>query len=173
MHGILRPPEADTIPYDGKTNWAAIMLYADKPKPKGRSTLTKYECPHCGLKVRIGIKDDPRLVHDSCSNVKGEKVFLVKHDGLEHTIFESADDDEKPNKVSPTIIDEINENIRKRPLGDLEKFTFERIAAKVGINEKVLSEWLESDPEFTTALERLKDAQKTIPLKQGQKKLLL
>ena len=39
------------------------------------------------MAVRIGIKSDPRLVHDVCSEIKGEKVFLIKHDGLSHTIY--------------------------------------------------------------------------------------
>lgn len=61
-----------------------------RPVPeKGRSTLQKWVCPDCGLAVRIGIKDDPRLVHDLCSEKKGEKVFLVAHDGLKHTLYES------------------------------------------------------------------------------------
>ena len=53
------------------------------------------ECPDCGLKVRVGRKDDPRLVHDVCSEKKGEKVFLVQHDGLKHTIFEGGDSEAK------------------------------------------------------------------------------
>ena len=87
MHGILRPPGADTIAYDGKTNWAAIMLYADKPKPKGRSTLQKYTCPSCGMNVRVGVKEDPGIIHHKCSVEKGENVFFVKFDGREHTIY--------------------------------------------------------------------------------------
>ncbi len=54
---------------------------------KGTSTLHKWVCPDCGLSVRIGIGSDPLLVHDVCSEMKGEKVFLVRHDGLQHTIY--------------------------------------------------------------------------------------
>jgi hypothetical protein len=71
------------------------------------------------------------LVHDTCSQIKGEKVFLVNHDGLKHTIYESEGDSKQPNKDSPPILDE----------------------------------WLESDPEFTAALERLRDVQKDDPFK--------
>ena len=61
-----------------------------RPKPeKGRSTLNKWECPHCGLKVRVGIKGNPELVHDSCSIDAGEKVFLVRNDGKTHTIYKA------------------------------------------------------------------------------------
>ena len=31
------------------------------------------------------------MVHDVCSEKKGEKVFLVNHDGLRHTIYEGDD----------------------------------------------------------------------------------
>jgi hypothetical protein len=46
-------------------------------------------CPDCGLAVRIGIKSDPMLVHDVCSEIKGEKVFLVRDDGMSHTIYKA------------------------------------------------------------------------------------
>lgn len=80
--GIPRPDDVPTIEgKPSKKDWF-------RPVPeKGRSTLHKWECPHCGLKVRVGISGNPELVHDSCSEIKGEKVFLVKHDGLSHTIY--------------------------------------------------------------------------------------
>ena len=58
-------------------------------KEKGRSTLHKWVCPDCGLSVRIGIGSDPMLVHDVCSEIKGGKVFLVRADGLRHTIYDA------------------------------------------------------------------------------------
>jgi hypothetical protein len=58
-------------------------------KEKGRSTLHKWVCPDCGLAVRIGVGSDPHLVHDICSEIKGEKVFLIKDDGVPHTIYKS------------------------------------------------------------------------------------
>jgi len=58
-------------------------------KEKGTSTLHKWECPECGLKVRMGISGNPELIHHPCSEKKGEKVFLVRHDGLKHTIYKS------------------------------------------------------------------------------------
>jgi hypothetical protein len=67
-------------------------------------------CPDCGLAVRIGIGSDPRLVHDSCSEKKGEQVFLVNHNGLKHTIYESTSDEEMPqiihdlDKISKALI---------------------------------------------------------------------
>lgn len=85
--GIPRP---DDVPRIDWTNSGGKPIKRDWFKPdeeRGRSTLHKWECPHCGLKVRVGIKDDPLLVHDKCSEEKGKKVFLVKHDGLKHTIY--------------------------------------------------------------------------------------
>jgi hypothetical protein len=81
--------------------------------------------------------------------VRGEKVFLVKHDGLEHTIYESAIDDEKPKKVIPTIIDEINEYLNEGTSEDVEKFKVETIAEKVGINTNTLDKWVRTDQEFS------------------------
>jgi hypothetical protein len=49
-----------------------------RKKPKGRSSLTKWECPECGLKVRMGIKGNPELRHDPCKKVVGGPVFLVR-----------------------------------------------------------------------------------------------
>jgi hypothetical protein len=73
--GIDRPQD---VPYDDrKLDWFKLGK-----ETKGRSSLTKWECPECGLKVRIGIKGDPEIVHDPCSIKKGEKVFFVRADNL-------------------------------------------------------------------------------------------
>jgi len=71
------------INIQSKTDWFRPA------KEKGRSTLTKWVCPHCNMAVRMGIKDDPMLVHDTCSEIVGEKVFLVRHDGLKHDIYKA------------------------------------------------------------------------------------
>lgn len=82
--GLPRPDDVPRI--DGKKSKRDWF----RPTPeKGRSTLHKWVCPNCGLAVRIGISSDPKLVHDACSEAKGEKVFLVKHDGLSHTIYKA------------------------------------------------------------------------------------
>ena len=165
--GIFPPKGAYDIPKDNKVNWAFYLVYKDREKPKGRSTLHKWICPDCGLAVRIGIGTDPHLVHDVCSEIKGEKVFLVNYDGLKHTIYESDGDNEKPKKETPPIIDELNENLRKTTPEGMKDFTVERIAQEIGISKNILYEWLESDSEFTTALERLRDVQKDDPFKTG------
>jgi hypothetical protein len=163
--GIYPPEDAYTVPTDSKVNWAYYLIYGDKEKPKGRSTLSKYTCPDCGLNIRVGVKHDPRIVHDVCSEIKGEKVFFVKHDGLEHTIYESSTGDEK--QANPPIIDAVNKNLKINASENAAGFTLEKIAAKAGVSEKILHEWVQNDPEFTTALERLVEAQKNDPLKTG------
>lgn len=65
--------------------------YFRPKKEKGKSTLHKWVCPDCGMSVRIGIGADPMLVHDVCSEIKGEKVFLVRHDGKEHNIYKAKE----------------------------------------------------------------------------------
>src|SRR5215216_6045004 len=42
--GIFAPPEAYQKPEDDKKNWADWLIYKDKGKPKGRSTLHKWIC---------------------------------------------------------------------------------------------------------------------------------
>lgn len=86
--GIPRPEDVPRIDW---TRTGVIIRKRDwfRPEPeKGRSSLHKWVCPDCGLSVRIGINSDPRLVHDVCSEIAGEKVFLVRHDGLSHTIYD-------------------------------------------------------------------------------------
>jgi hypothetical protein len=164
--GIYPPEGAYDTTYDNKTNWAYYLIYKDKEKPKGRSTLHKWVCPDCGLNVRIRIGSDPRLVHDVCSEIKGEKVFLVRHDVLAHTIYESTTDDEKPKKGAPAIIGAINAYLKENAPAETDD-TVETIAEKTGINRSILYEWLERDSEFTTALEQLKEVQENDPFKTG------
>jgi hypothetical protein len=83
--GIPRP---DDVPREKgetpkKTDWFRPT------KEKGRSTLQKWMCPDCGLAVRLGIKSDPRLVHEVCSEKRGEKVYLVKDEGKSQTIYKA------------------------------------------------------------------------------------
>ena len=84
--GIVRPKDIPRIE-DKASNrdWF-------RPAPeKGKTTLHKWVCPDCGLNVRIGIGSDPQLVHDVCSEIRGEKIFLVRHDSVTHTIYENKD----------------------------------------------------------------------------------
>jgi hypothetical protein len=43
------------------------------------------------MKVRMGIKGDPALVHDTCSEKLGKKVFLIRADGIQHQMSPGAD----------------------------------------------------------------------------------
>ena len=106
-------------------------------------------------------------MHDICSEIKGEKVFLVRHDGLAHTIYESAADEEKPKKTTPPIMGEIDKYLKENALAGSDEFAVERISEKTGINKNILYEWLARDSEFTTALERLIEIQKNDPFKTG------
>lgn len=93
--GIARPddvPRMDWMTTGGKRSKKDWF----RPQPeKGKSTLHKWVCPDCGMAVRVGINSDPHLVHDVCSAIKGEKVFLVKPDGPKHTIYENAAETKK------------------------------------------------------------------------------
>lgn len=60
--GIARPDDVPRAEGE-KTDW-----WRPK-KEKGKSTLHKYECPNCGLKVRVGVKEDPELIHKKCGEV--------------------------------------------------------------------------------------------------------
>jgi hypothetical protein len=84
---IPRPEEVPSIDWTKAEGKPIKRDWFRPEKEKGKSTLHKWVCPDCGLAVRIGINSDPHLVHDVCSEIKGEKVFLVQHDGLHHTIY--------------------------------------------------------------------------------------
>ena len=63
--GIPRPQD---VPRDEGEPLPKRDYFRPK-KEKGSSTLHKWECPSCGLKVRIGINDDPQLIHKPCGEV--------------------------------------------------------------------------------------------------------
>ena len=84
-----------------------------------------------------------------------------------HIIYEAKDNEEEERGNIPPIIEELNENLTKDASEDLKYFTVEWIAEKAGVNKKILYEWVGSDSEFTTALERLKNVQENDPLKTG------
>jgi hypothetical protein len=84
-----------------------------------------------------------------------------------HVIYESPKDESEEQEETPTIISELNENLKKDAPSDMKSFTVERISESIGISKKILYEWTESDVEFTTALGRLKDVQENDPLKTG------
>lgn len=84
-----------------------------------------------------------------------------------HVIYEAANNKDEERENIPPVIAELNENLKKDAPEDMKQFTVERISESIGINKKILYEWAESDSEFTTAIERLKDVQKDDPFKTG------
>jgi len=106
--GIPRPENVPTIDWTNTGGKPTKRDWFRPEKEKGKSTLHKWVCPDCGLSVRIGINSDPHLVHDVCSEIKGEKVFLVSQDGLPHTIYDSCIDEERSKIFKPQIITEMN-----------------------------------------------------------------
>lgn len=87
----IEPPNLDAKPGDLNIDWFKwLQDYSGKGK-KGTSTLSKWECPECGLKVRIGIKGNPEIVHDPCSEKLGRKVFFIRADGLTHQMTPDTD----------------------------------------------------------------------------------
>lgn len=83
----LGMPRPNDVPRDATTDWTKTggrkTDWFRPFKEKGRSTLHKYEYPNCGLKVRVGVKEDPGLIHVKCG------TLLVKADGLEDTIYQA------------------------------------------------------------------------------------
>lgn len=88
---IPKPTEGDRV--TTKTDWYKVLVWPEK-KP-GRSTLHKYECPNCHLKVRVGVKHDPHIMHVPCSIETGKVTLFVKVDGLHQTIFQSVPEEPK------------------------------------------------------------------------------
>lgn len=84
-----------------------------------------------------------------------------------HIIYEAGKNDEEERENIPPIIVKLNENLGTNATEDSNVFNVEWIAEKVGINKKILYQWVESDAEFTTALERLKDVQENDPFRTG------
>jgi hypothetical protein len=82
-------------------------------------------------------------------------------------IYEAKDNEPEERKDIPPIIEEINEYLKENTPEDTKDFTVEGIAEKVGINTNILYEWVKSDSEFASTLERLKDVQKNDPFKTG------
>jgi len=77
----VEPPDLSQKPPDIDWDWFKWLLDYFGKKPKGKSSLTKWECPECGLNVRMGIKGNPELRHDPCEKKTGHSVFLIRSDG--------------------------------------------------------------------------------------------
>jgi hypothetical protein len=77
--GIERPDDVPTM--EGlKIEWFRFLSDLEGRERTGTSTLKKWCCPECGLKVRMGIASDPMLRHHSFETTAGRPVFLVPGD---------------------------------------------------------------------------------------------
>lgn len=85
----IQPPDLNDRPDDLSIDWYKWFLDSQGKGRKGTSSLHKWTCPECGMNARMGIKGNPEIVHEPCSEKKGEKVFFVQADGLTHTIFQA------------------------------------------------------------------------------------
>jgi hypothetical protein len=88
----IEPPELTGKPEDINIDWFKWLLELAGKRRKGRSSLSKWTCPECGLNVRIGIKGNPELRHDPCEQKLGKTVFFVQPDGLSHVIYKANRD---------------------------------------------------------------------------------
>ena len=80
----INPPDLTKKPAELNIDWFKWLLDFKGKKRKGRSSLTKWSCPDCGLNARIGIKGNPELTHNPCGSV------LIRSDGLPHTLYDSG-----------------------------------------------------------------------------------
>jgi len=115
--GVEQPEELPTLPPELNIDWFKWLLKELGKEKKGISTLTKWTCPECGLNARIGIKGNPEMVHDPCSEKVGHKVFFVKADGLKHTIY-TAKEDSQPEEPNG---EERDDNLEKYNQGTIQK----------------------------------------------------
>ena len=78
--GIYPSDDAFKAPADPDTDWFRWLIKFWGQERKGTSTLKKWCCPECGLKVRMGIAGDPMLRHHTCETAVGHPVFLIPGD---------------------------------------------------------------------------------------------
>ena len=71
------------------------------------------------------------------------------------------------DQKEPTLLEEINEYLRKEAPKRIENPTVEGIAGRMGIPKNVLGTWLKEDAQFKEELTRLKDFQINDPFREG------
>ena len=88
--GVEPPQDAPTLPANLDIDWLKFLIDLLGKSPKGRSSLTKWTCPECGLNARVGIKGDPQIRHDPCERKSGRQVFFIRADGpVSQTIYKA------------------------------------------------------------------------------------
>ena len=93
--GIEPPQDAPTLPANLDIDWFKFLIDILGKSPRGRSSLTKWTCPECGLNARMGVKGDPQIRHDPCEQILGRQVFFIRADGpVSQTIYKAPKEPE-------------------------------------------------------------------------------
>jgi hypothetical protein len=74
----IDPPDLSQKPDALNTDWFKWFLGDLGKSKKGRSSLSKWTCPECGLNARIGIKGNPEIRHHPCEQKTGRQVFFQR-----------------------------------------------------------------------------------------------
>ena len=93
------------------------------------------------------------------------KYGEYRKERMGHVIYEAKKEEDNEQEIVPAVIADLNENLRTPTSPDSSVFTVQWIAESVGINKRVLYEWVESDKEFNMSLERLKEVQRNDPFR--------
>ena len=90
-YGIPKPQEVyESVPKGEKRN------YWEGERKEGRSTLQKYECPECGIKVRVGVKKEVVIYCAGRKDKTHEQVLFVRANGHEEPPEETTHDPNNP-----------------------------------------------------------------------------
>src|SRR5688572_17323768 len=68
----------------------------------------------------------------------------------------------KEQEPKPTIIDQLNETLKKEALEGIEAPTVQSIAKDLGIDERTIDDWLRSDIQFVKDLHGAKEANERV-----------
>jgi hypothetical protein len=78
-YGIPEAESIEAVPPDLEFDWFKWLLkYLGGDQPKGKSTLSKWECPECKLSVRVGVRRDIRLLCGECEAKLGYEIPFVR-----------------------------------------------------------------------------------------------
>ena len=72
----VKEPEYQMPIKPWKSDW--FRAVEGPEKTKGRSTLTKWNCPECGMKLRVGVKNDIEVACMPCSRKIGKITLFVR-----------------------------------------------------------------------------------------------
>lgn len=72
----VKEPEYQIPIKPWRSDWFRVL--ADPEKTKGRSTLTKWSCPECNMKLRVGVKSDIEVACMPCTRKTGNTTLFVR-----------------------------------------------------------------------------------------------